>query len=163
MSFALPVATSGEFELTPAGLYVFELRELETGIAGNPEFGGGERVKWIFDIVQVISGDEDSEDFVGKDFWAWTSFTMGRKSNMRAWAEALIGREIVDGEEVTSDMLIGQRMRANVGHYKKQSGDTGAKIVSALPQRKAKAKKSAVPPPTDPQGFEDEGDDGEDF
>ncbi len=145
--FALPKVTeTSEFPLVPEGLYLFRLKSMENmGLGAS--FDGKEpkeRVRWIFEIEEVISGDDESEDFVGQDFHAWTSYTMNIKSTMYKWATALLGREIDKDEEVGVDDLLGKRGRANVEHYEKKSGDTGHRIASMI-KNKAPKKPKPVP------------------
>lgn len=153
MSFALPTATEGTFEDCPQGLWVFRLKAMEDGIQGREEYGGGERVKWIFEITRVIDAEENEptrdvpdpkpiEDWIGEEFWAFSSKSMNRKATMRAWAEALLGREIADGEALNASHLIGKSAKVTVGR-----GQTGRqKITSMMPIKKSKA---APPPPDD--------------
>lgn len=145
MSFTLPTANDTEFQLVPPGLYVFRLKEMEGGIPGNPEFGDKPRVRWVFTIEDVIDADDDEADeFIGQEFWAFTSETMGKKATMRAWVEALIGRTVTEDDEITSDDLIGQRARCTVSHYEKMNGSQGHKITSML-RHKANKKRRRKP------------------
>ncbi|HQX61840.1 MAG TPA: hypothetical protein PK593_00125 [Thermomicrobiales bacterium] len=143
MSFTLPAATEGTFEQCPQGLYVFKLKAMEDGIEGREEYGGGERVKWVFEIARVIDANENEptrdvpnpktiEDWVGEEFWAFTSKSMNSKATMRAWAEALLGREIAEGESLSASDLLGKAAKATVGR-----GQTGRqKITSMMPLKK---------------------------
>ena len=144
MSFTLPTATEGTFEECPQGLWVFRLKAMEDGIEGREEFGGGERVKWIFEIVRVIDANENEptrdipepkpvDDWIGEEFWAFTSKSMARRATMRAWAEALLGREITERDNLSASHLIGRSAKATVGR-----GQTGRqKITSLMPIKRA--------------------------
>lgn len=159
MSFTLPAATDTTFEQCPEGLWIFRLASMEDGIIGNPEYGDKPRVKWVFEIERVIDANENEptrdipnpkpiEDWIGEEFWGWSSKTMAKGATMRAWAEALLGREIPEGEQLKASDLIGKRGKATVGR-----GKTGRqKITSLLP---AKSKPKAAPEP-EPETDEDE-------
>jgi len=164
MVFTLPAASDTTFEQAPVGLYVFKLKELERGIQGDPQYGDKERVKWIFEVVRVIDVNENapsreipnpkmSEDWVGEEFWGFTSLSMGKKSTMRLWATALLGRDIDEGEQLNAGELIGKRAKATIG----RSDTQRAKITALVPYvTKGTAPKAApVAAPVD------EGDDEE--
>lgn len=146
--FALPtVSEAAEFPLVPEGFYVFRLKAMENAGLGKSfdDKPPKERVKWIFTIEEVISADDEAEDFVGEEFWAWTTLSMNTRATMYGWAVALLGREIEEGEEIDSAHLIGKRARANIEHYKKLNEDTGHRIASLI--KMTKAKKASKPTP----------------
>ena len=147
-TFSLPPATDGEsFEILPEGLYLFQLLDMENmgpGQAFDNEREPKDRIKWVFEVMEVISGDEDAEERIGEEVWFFTSLSMHRKATMRAWAEGLLGREIEGNERVDASDLIGRQGRANIVHYKKLSGDTGHKIASMLKATKPKRKPTRV-------------------
>ena len=156
-NFSIPAATDGEsFEILPEGLYQFRLADMENmgpGQAFDNEREPKDRIKWVFEIESVISGDEEAEERVGEQVWFFTSLSMHRKSTMRAWCEGLIGREIAEGENVSADDMIGKRGRANIVHYKKLTGDTGHKIASLL--KPVNKKRAAKPEPVEAEADED--------
>lgn len=149
---ALPVAASGEFKLVPEATYAMKLIDMQEAEQNenSPYYDPDRpRVKWVFQIVSVLDGEEDPtygdpQDFVGEEFYGFTSLNMGRRATMRAWAQGLLGREIEDGEQITSADLIGKVGRCYVEHYEKQNGSTGHKITAIKPYRKAKAKPAPV-------------------
>ena len=162
MTFTLPAATETSFEQCPIGLYVFKLKSMERGIEGNPQYGGGERVKWIFEIERVIDANENDpsadnpdpkpiEAWVGEEFWAFTSLNMGKKATMRAWSEALLGRSIADGEALNAGELIGKRAKATVGRNENER----QKIMS-LVQIKGRAAPKPAPAPVEEDADDDE-------
>lgn len=158
MSFTLPAATDATYEQCPIGLYVFKLKHLERGIQGDPRFGEGERVKWVFDIERVIDANENEptrdnpdprsiEDWVGEEFWGFTSLSMGKKATMRGWAEALLGRTLEEKEQLNAGELIGKRAKATVGR-----SDTGRQKIMSLVPLKTKGKPAPQPEPEDDEG-----------
>lgn len=148
----LPVAASGEFKLVPEATYAMKLVDMQEAEQNenSPFYDPNRpRVKWVFQIVSVLDGDPDPtygdpEDFIGEEFFGYTSLNMGKRATMRAWAQGLLGREIEDGEQITSEDLIGKIGRCHVEHYEKQNGATGHKISAIKPYRKAKAKPEPV-------------------
>jgi hypothetical protein len=134
----LPKATNTDFVQTPAGVYRMKLKDMEE--REQPSYDDPTvtetRVQWTFEIEDVVSGDDKCEDFIGQEFWAWTSKTMGRKAKMREWAEALVGRPIDDDEELDpSQDLLGRRVVATVVAYIKMNGQPGTKLGSVAPYR----------------------------
>lgn len=164
MTFSLPKANNVEFTLVPPGLYVMRLKEMQGGIPGNPDFADKDgnvknRVRWVFTIEDVIDAvDEDADEFIGEEFWAFTSETMGRKATMRAWVEALLGREVEEDDDLTNDDLVGKTARCTVIHYQKMNGDTGHKISSMLKAKPAKKRRRKAD-----DDFDVEPDEGDEF
>lgn len=156
-------ATTGS--MPPFGLYIMECTEVgDPEPPQNTDFGDTDQVKFTFKILKVIdSDDEEAEDFVGQDTYGWANFTFGPKAKLRNWSAALIGREIEDGESVKPSQLIGQRARVTVGPT--QTGKR--KIATLMPfttkSKNGKTKTTNLPPPTDPEGFEDADDEDEAF
>lgn len=138
MSFALPKPSNQDFRLTPPGLYLMKLKSMEEtdGVDFTTQ-QPTKRMRWIFSIERVIDSNEpeEAEELVGEEFWAWTSITMGRKATMRAYVEALLGRPVEPDEEITTDDLLGKRLKATVAHYQKQNGETGSKISGVVPYK----------------------------
>lgn len=148
--FQIPaVSDAAEFPLVPEGLYMFKLKSMESAGLGRSfdDKPPKERIKWVFEIESVISADEEAEDFVGEEFWAWTTLSMNKRATMYEWAVALLGREIAEGENINASDLIGKRGRATIVHYDKLSGDTGHKIDSML--KPVGKKKPAKPAPVE--------------
>lgn len=140
-----PASDTEEFEILPEGLYLMRLKDMTNEGPGRSFDDNSEpkdRIKWVFALEEVISGDDEAEERVGEEAWFWTSLSMHRKATMRGWAEGLLGREIDDNERVDAADLIGKNGRVNIIHYKKLTGDTGHKIASIL---KAKPGKKARP------------------
>ena len=158
--FQIPaVSDTAEFPLVPEGLYMFKLKAMEAAGLGRSfdDKPPKERVKWIFEIESVISADEEAEDFVGEEFWAWTTLSMNKRATMYEWAVALLGREIAEGENINASDLLGKRGRATIVHYEKLNGETGHKIDSMLKTVNKKKAGKPAPPPVDAD------DDEEDF
>lgn len=144
----LPAVTESEFTVTPEGVYIMSLKDFEDGIEGNPQYGGGERCRWVFTIERVVSAldDEAAAEQVGEEFWAWTSKTMSTRSNMYKYITALVGRPLAAGEQIDTDDLIGRKVKVNVVEYEKADGSVGTKIGGMQPF-KANGRKKAQPEP----------------
>lgn len=151
--------------MPPFGLYVMEVTEVgdpEMSDNTNGEYEAKEQVKFTFKILKVIHSDDDeAEEFIGETTYGWANFTFGPKAKLRAWAQALLGREIEDGESVSGEMLIGKRATVTIGPT--QTGRR--KVATLMPysgnkKKSSASQKSNLPPASDPEGFED--DDSED-
>lgn len=142
----LPTVTESEFKVTPEGVYIMSLKDFEDGIEGNPQFGGGERCRWIFTIDRVVSAldEEVAEEQVGEEFWSWTSKNMSTRSNMYRYICALIGRQLTAGDIIDTDDLIGKQVKVQVVEYEKADGTTGTKIGGMQPFKAAGRKKAPV-------------------
>lgn len=153
----LPAVTETDFTVTPEGIYIMSLKDFEDGIEGNPQFGGGERCRWVFQIEQVVSSlDEDAEDQVGEEFWAWTSKNMSKRANMYKYICALMGRTLEAGENANTDDLMGRKVKVQVIEYDKADGSVGTKIGGMQPFKANNRKKAAVQADN---GFEADADD----
>lgn len=162
--YQLPEVTeAGEFELVPPGMYRFRLADMEDAGLGM-SFNGEKpkpRTKWVFEIVEVISGDEEADDFVGKEFWAWTSTNMNVRSTMYKWVAALLGDDLDIGSTPSTSDLIGKTMRATIVHYAIEKGERKGEIrhkIDSVMKDASRRRKAAPPPPPDPEGFDDEED-----
>lgn len=161
-----PVSNKESFRVLPTGLYILELIELDEAEPSKYE-PGVPRALWKYTVDEVVDftpefdEDEelDAEDLAGEELWEWTSQKMGKKANMRKRVEALLGRELEDGEEVDPGDLPGRKLKANVEKERKESGDGYfAKVVSVQPYRtkgKKTGKPKAAPPPVDDDDDED--------
>ena len=98
----------------------------------------GERMRWVLSLA-----DEDGEPVTwdSGDVFEWfqqTGTTLGPKSTARKWADALMGRDLREGDDGddVADALIGKSARALI-----DIGETGyARIVGLTPlKRRAKA------------------------
>lgn len=111
-----------QFELTPVGEYVWTLWDLK------PETGQyGEQIKWVW----LISPTSDPDAYIlrndgqqEKEIWQFTKPSLARGSRARIWAEALLGRELRNGEEPDDNDLIRRRMVATLVHKEKKSDPT---------------------------------------
>lgn len=129
MSFALPKVSNSTGASIPEGLYGVTLKEMQKEHVEDGPYGPQDRVKWIFTVNEVIdANDDEAEQKVGEELWAFTSLSMGKKAKMRAFAEALLGRALDEDEEIGTADLIGRRAKANVIPHTKQDGTQTTKL-----------------------------------
>lgn len=141
MSWTLEATTSS---MPPVGRYVADIKDLSDPEPPQmTEYGDTDQVKFTFTIVKVVdSDDDDAEEYVGQDTYGWCNFTFGPRAKLRKWAQAALGREITDGENISRDDLVGKRVRLDIGLTK-----TGKRKVAELMPFTTK-KKAPAPPPT---------------
>lgn len=138
MTFTLPKANNSEFSPIPVGLYIVRLKSLEQQEPRPSQFSDEPQAtaKWVFTVEQVIdSNDEDAEEKVGEELWGFTSITMGKKSKMRLWTEALLGRAVTEDDDIPTTALIGKRAKATIIPHTKQDGTETTKIGSMVPYK----------------------------
>lgn len=84
---------------------------------------------WTFELLD--------EGYEGNTLTGWSSTNFGPKAKARAWAEALIGRQITSGENISGDDLLGKECDLMITL---KTGDRGtfAKVESVNPVRKKK-------------------------
>jgi len=142
-SFA--AATSGEGPRLEPGQYVLTVISIEPAEGGNPAFGPS--VKWTFTVANPstpndLMVNDDGEPY---DFWGHTSVKMSPKARARQWTEALVGRQLEEGERINPSTLIGQRMQALVIHEAGEDGIVRAKVSREMPPKPFGAVAAAAP------------------
>jgi hypothetical protein len=110
-----------QYELVPMGEYVWTLAELvsETGQYG-------EQVKWVFLLSPFAEPDAylTKDNGEAREVWQFTKPSLSKGSRAREWAEALIGRELKNGEEPDDGDLERRRMIAYLGHKPNKNDPT---------------------------------------
>jgi hypothetical protein len=101
-------------------------------VTGEPKW----QYIWTFELLE--------EGYEGNTLTGWSSTNFGPRAKARAWAEALVGRQINSGENISGDDLIGKECHLMVSL---KSGDRGsfAKIESVHPPRQRKTDKAQKP------------------
>jgi len=120
-------------EIEP-GTYTVEVIGIEEMEPGQY----GERMRWVLGLT-----DEDGETIAWPDkspyeWWQQTGTTLGPRSTARKYADALLGRELRDGEDGDDilEELIGRTARALI-----EIGESGYPRIAAMtPIKKRKAK-----------------------
>jgi hypothetical protein len=128
---------NGTFPATLLGISV----EAPTAKSPNQK----EWLKWLFVI------DDGSE--AGVEMTAASSFRLTAKSKTRLWVEAVIGRQLANGETVTTENIKALDCFVLISH-----DDTGfARIESVMPLPKRTSHKGALKPasPAPPDGDDD--------
>ena len=120
-------------EIEP-GTYTVEVIGIEEMEPGQY----GERMRWVLGLT-----DEDGEIIAWQNgepyaWWQQTGTTLGPRSTARKYADALLGRELRDGEDGDDilEELIGRTARALI-----EIGESGYPRIAAMtPIKKRKAK-----------------------
>lgn len=92
---------------------------------------------WTFELLE--------EGYEGNTLTGWSSTNFGPRAKARAWAEALIGRQITSGENISGDDLVGKECDLMIT-LKQSDRGTFAKIESVNPVRKKKGKTEKIDP-----------------
>jgi hypothetical protein len=87
------------------------------------------RIRWEFEVVAILSslklGEARRMMADEEIMMAWANLTMGRKAKMRQYAEALLDRELDEGEEIGDPgVLLGRECVAHVVETDKEGGGT---------------------------------------
>lgn len=120
-------------EIEP-GTYTVEVLNIEDMEPGQY----GERMRWVLGLT-----DEDGEIITWEngdryEWWQQTGTTLGPRSTARKYADALLARDLRDGEEGDAILaeLVGRTARALI-----EIGESGYPRIAAMtPIRKRKAK-----------------------
>ena len=139
MAINLTALDTTDFE---AGVYRARLKSLETAEGSIVDEKTGEPrpyMKWTFDLLD--------EDYTDRELRGNSSMAFGSRAKARAWAEALLGRRIENGETVSEEDLIGKECDLMVRLEETDRG-TFAKVESVNPVRKKKGKTEASVDPS---------------
>lgn len=136
----ITVPSNEEFEVRPAGTYTSRFMDLKT-VDKKPEWvtadePDAKQFEWWFEMPA-------NEESPAMTIRRWTSRKMGRGSKARETIEALIGRELVTGEEIVLEDLIDKKCRLVLSETK-GDGTPGNRVLQALPLRTQRA---SIPPP----------------
>jgi hypothetical protein len=153
MPMFAPATDKAEYELPEPDRYI----AVCVGIEDAPDKGFGPGVKWQFQLIDPRT-NLPVRDSQGRDFilWQFTSTKMGPKSRCRPIIEALLGRELLNGEVPDSRELLNKGMICLVAHEKAEDGTIRARVTSCTPYNPAPdAAKVAAPAPA--PGFDANG------
>lgn len=121
------------------GTYVLTVLRVEDG--GEGQFGP--RMRWVFSCTDEDGDNVTWDDGTPFELWQSTGTSLGPKGKARKWAEAVLQRELVNGEngdEIVRQM-VGKRVRALI-----QTNEAGyAGIVGMTPMRDKKRQPAAEP------------------
>jgi hypothetical protein len=134
MPMFAPATDKAEYELPEPNRYI----AVCLGIEDAPDKGYGPGVKWVFQLIDPMT-NLPIKDSQGRDFqlWQFTSVSMGRKARARPIIEALMGRELVEGEVPDSRLLLNKGMICLVAHEKDEKGNLRARVTSCSPYNPA--------------------------
>jgi hypothetical protein len=155
MPMFAPATDKSEYELPDPDRYI----AVCVGIEDAPDKGFGPGVKWQFQLINPQT-NLNVADSQGRDFilWQFTSTKMGPKSRARPIIEALLGRELVNGEVPDSRHLFNKGMVCLVAHEKNEAGIVQAKVTSCAPYNPARDAAKAPAAPAPAPGFDANGD-----
>lgn len=149
----MPVLTATSGTTITAGKYLLQLKGCEIADGTNyrtkePE----EQLKWIWLIERVMEVDPSpaQQHHLGEEYWEWTGLACTPKSKAGERVRAILKRSLEVGEEIDTDILIGQRIKANFEAYTRQDGQPGTKIGSCEPYHGTGGVQAATPPPAAP-------------
>ncbi|MFN8525143.1 MAG: hypothetical protein U0821_18765 [Chloroflexota bacterium] len=150
-----PASDQESAPIIEPGFYLLTLEKLEEAAPSQFSQDGAPQVKWFFTVSQ--DGDPSAKVLMQNgepyELYQWSSTSMNKRSKARPWAEALLGRPLVVGEELKMETIMFATMRAYVKHEKSQDGTkTYCKISTDIaPTHVAKiTKNGAAKPPATP-------------
>jgi len=122
----MPAIDPGTYVVT-----VLRIEDMEPGLYGD-------RMRWVMALTDDAGEPVTWDNGEPYEWWQQTGTTLGPKSTARKWADALMGRDLREGDDGddVADALIGKSARALI-----DIGETGyARIVGLTPlKRRAKA------------------------
>lgn len=105
----------------------------------QPKQGARPGIKWVFALYFATNGQRFHFQDEPYEFFQTTTSNMQRGARAREYAEALLGREIGEGEQINPNDLIGKKMQGIVMHELSRNDKTKkvAKLVAPEPYREA--------------------------
>jgi len=149
MSISLTATDAADYE---AGAYRAKLIDLETAEGSVVDEKTGQPrpyIRWTFELLE--------EGYEARTIRGNSSTNFGPQAKARAWAEALLGRKITAGEQVSEDDLSGKECILMVTLEETDRG-VFAKVDSVNPIRQSKTKagaNSAEQPTANEPDFDD--------
>lgn len=112
----------------------------------SPKPGARPGIKWTFGLYYQSSGERFYFQDDPYEFFQSTTANMQRGARAREYAEALLGRELGEGEQINPNDLIGKRAIGMVIHEISRNDKTKkvAKLVAPEPYREAVAARPAA-------------------
>lgn len=159
------ISNQPDYLLLEPGNYRVRVRAIEPFQSqGGSDFGPA--FKWTFDLIDPADADLAADlRERGQDLTAITSAKLGVNSSgvpskLRAWAQACIGRELLEGEDLTDDMILGKVVDAVVEQKVDGKNILRSRIEKLVavraPGRRQPAAAAAVavatPPPAEDEG-----------
>ncbi len=132
-----------EFVVLPEdSVIVVECTDTEVKTLGEGD-KAWEKLECKFDIVQAPNGFEAA---VGKPIWGGVGFRLTDHvdNKLRQWIEALLGLNPSAGFEFDTDMFLGRRAKAVIGHYKTKNGDLRHQVAALIPGTALSAQQMAA-------------------
>jgi len=131
----LPTIEAGTYTVT-----VLSIEDMEPGIYG-------ERMRWVFSVVDEDGDAVTWEDGTDYEWWQQTGVSLGPRATARKWADALYAKELeadTSGSEI-AEGLVGKSARALIDH-----NENGYPRIVAMTPIKKKKKKEKIADEADP-------------
>jgi hypothetical protein len=139
MATSMGTAKATDFILVPPGTYRVRIAGVE-GVdppEDHPDYGPG--LQWTFDLIDPEDAELAAEfRDAGQKFGARTGLVAGPNSKARKWVESLRGSPLDEGEEATTEMVVGRIADALVTNKPNQKGVTRHYIETLVPVKKKK-------------------------
>lgn len=131
--------------IVPQDRFIFECLSIDEappyaapGAAPDPNARPG--IKWVFGLYYPENGSRFQFMDEPYEFFQTTTANMQRGARAREYAEALLGRELGEGERVNPNDLIGKRGIGLVSHeWNKAKTKKSAKLIPSGPYKEAVA------------------------
>lgn len=110
------------------GVYTVQLKEIEERESNDRTDDDGNPSKyrlWRFEVLRP-------KKFKGEEFGAFSSMAFSPQSKARQWVEAILNRDLEDGDKVALDELSGVPVHAQVGPN--QAGKMAILSINPLPE-----------------------------
>ena len=114
--------TVGSDDLLPAGKYTAVLTNIEDW---EGDYGP------VFRLRFAVVHAEETYEVTG---WAKKYEKITPKSKMGCWTAAILGRELEENEQLTSQMLLNKPCEIEVAHKAAEDGQIFAKVVTVRQQ-----------------------------
>ena len=119
----------------PIGEYILKLKAINT-VESTFE-GGGDYWQWVFACEGVASSrDPLAWEQVGEEIWGATGTSLGPTAKAPKWVKAILRRDLVRGEKIEIEDLIGKTVIGNILPYTKKSGEETTRLEILTPMKK---------------------------
>lgn len=105
-----PATNGGDFIIVQPGVYTVEFSDIK--LTSHPEYGPGYNWRFLIDTEKHPDAVTDEGEPLMLSGLSGTK--MSKKAKARLWIEALLGRELAEGEAPSEDDIRGKKVQAMV-------------------------------------------------
>ena len=144
-TWEIPPVHNRQGVAAPVGFYVGQLESMKRET--KTRFTDYLRIRFDFRVLAVISARDrvKAKEVEGQIISGWANLTMGPRSTMRAWSEALLDKQLDEDEQPGKADLLGRMCEISIVPHETEQGEATTKIGALTPYRPAELDQDQKP------------------